>query len=111
MKQNKTSMYDLDINQVGNRNTGCAIFLVILLLILSLTAYPQKKQRSDSSAKLPSQVDSSRVPKYYSLMMPVEDWNGLLEILKTADRSQQTINLWLRTIVSGLKPIKDEKKD
>lgn len=78
-----------------------------------VNTYGKKESYKLDTAHIARGVDTVQHIKTdnLSLTMSKSDWNELLLIIQTADRKEQTINLWIKTIVAHLKAAPDAKKN
>lgn len=83
-------------------------------ILISLNCVAQKKKDTSNVSHLSSlqnkSVDTTKAPTSYFLVMPTQMWNDLLGIINTADRSDQTKELWIERIKSNIRPVPEQPK-
>lgn len=84
-------------------------------ILISLNCSAQKKKDTSNISHLSSlqnkAVDTTQhAPTSYFLVMPTQMWNDLLGIINTADRSDQTKQLWIDRIQSNIRPVPEQPK-
>lgn len=79
--------------------------ICILFVLFSTSCFAQKKIKPDSTLHVHKKDSIINL----KLVMPVQDWNGLLQLIKTADEKPSTIKAYTEFIMNNLK--KDEKEN
>lgn len=84
-------------------------------ILISISTFGQKKKDTSGISHLSSlqnkAVDTTQhIPTSYFLVMPTQYWNDLLGIINTADRSDQTKQLWIERIQSNIRPVPEQPK-
>lgn len=73
--------------------------ITVLFVVLSISSFAQKQHKIDTTL-LPKTKDTT---VYLSLKMPVQNWNFLLNLIKTSDEKPSTIKSFTEFIMSNLK--------